>query len=242
MKYQIDISNSYQQFICLDSGIGIENYLSFDLTNIIDEFEVNLENIEVNMSEHIWYSSIIRKNPKSIIVNALGKIDLNDPSSILTILVRKAKLVIQNVKCIYLQMNGDDTEIYHTIDSNFYVNDKYIWLAGKSADYPNQEIKLKIIFSDKLDFIFEESDILIQTIEFDNYLTPHHVDVINKYQNLIINLKNRNIAELNVNNISSRFLDFDFSRNYFMSSEIGNIAIKDYKINSNCKISQISFF
>ncbi|WP_392551401.1 hypothetical protein RHO14_07865 [Orbus wheelerorum] len=229
MEYQLDITSNYQQFLCLDSCIGIENYLSFDFASINNDFEVNLENIEVNMSESIWYSPIIEKNPKSIISSGLAKIDLNDYSSIFTLLLRKAKLVIKNARCIYLKLIDNKDEIYHTVDSNFSIGDKYIWLVGKSADYPNMQVKLKIIFSDELNFIFEESDILIQTIEFDNFFTKQDVDFINQYQDYIIKLKNRSIDGLNVNNISSKFLDFDFSKNYFISSENGNIAIKNYK-------------
>ena len=228
MKYKLDITDSYQKFICLDNDIGIENYLSFDLENNTDDFEIILENIAVNMSEDFWYLPIIKQNPQTILNNALNEIDLNDLSSILVVLIRKAKLIIKKQKNLYLKINDGENEYFHSVDSNFNIGDKYIWLAGKSADYFNKEVKLKIIFSGRLNFIFEESDILIQTIDFQDYITDHEVDIINRYQALIVKLKNRNIAQLDLNNISSNFLEYDFSKNYFNSSEKGNIAYKNY--------------
>ncbi|MWP63315.1 hypothetical protein GQ593_13370, partial [Gilliamella sp. Pas-s25] len=191
MEYKLDVTNSYQEFICLDNNLGIENYLSFDLESGEDDFQVNLENIAVNMSEEIWYLPIIKQNPKSVLNNALNEIDLNDPSSILIILIRKARLIIKNFKNMYLKIHDEKNERFHSTDSNFTIGDKYIWLAGKSADYSDQKINLKIVFSGRLNFVFEESDILIQTIEFRDYITHHEVDIINRYQELIVKLKNR---------------------------------------------------
>lgn len=228
MKYKLDITDSYQKFICLDNDIGIENYLSFDLENSTDDFEVTLENIAVNMSEDFWYLPIIKQNSQTILNKALNEIDLNDLSSILVVLIRKAKLIIKKQKNLYLKINDEENEYFHSVDSNFNIGDKYIWLAGKSADYFNKEVNLKIIFSGRLNFIFEESDILIQTIDFQDYITDHEVDIINRYQALIVKIKNRNIAQLDLNNISSNFLEYDFSKNYFNSSEKGNIAYKNY--------------
>jgi len=56
-----------------------------------------------------------------------------------------------------------------------------------------------------LDFIFEESDIIIQTIDLQNYIKQHKIEFINKYQELIVKIKNRDISKLNLNNISSNF-------------------------------------
>lgn len=230
MKYRLDITDSYQKFICLDNDIGIENYLSFDLENNTDDFEVILENIAVNMSDDIWYLPIIKQNPQTVLNNALNEIDLNDLSSILVILIRKAKLIIKNPKNLYLKINDDENERFHSTDSNFTIGDKYIWLAGKSADYFNQEVNLKIVFSGRLNFVFEESDILIQTIEFRDYIKAHEVDIINRYQALIVKLKNRDITRLDLNNICSKFIEYDYSKNYFTNSENGNIAFKDYQV------------
>lgn len=69
-----------------------------------------------------------------------------------------------------------------------------------------------------MDFIFEESDIIIQTIDLQNYIKQHKVEFINKYQELIVKIKNRDISKLNLNNISSNFLQYDFSKNYFISN------------------------
>ncbi|WP_237397778.1 hypothetical protein, partial [Gilliamella sp. Pas-s25] len=66
--------------------------------------------------------------------------------------------------------------------------------------------------------------------EFRDYITHHEVDIINRYQELIVKLKNRNINQLDLNNIYSNFLEYVFSKNYFRSSEKGNIAYKNYVV------------
>lgn len=64
MQYKIDITDSYQQFICLDSDIGLNPY--FSLPDIIDiketKMHIRIDNIEVNMSDKKWFLPIISTN------------------------------------------------------------------------------------------------------------------------------------------------------------------------------------
>ena len=230
MDYELDITNSYLRFICLDNSLMIDSYYSFDLMKeCAESFTVNLENIEVQMIDSIWYAPIHQKNPNGIISRVLGKLDLDALDTILTVLLKKAKLIIKEPRSMHLKLIHKNEEIHHTVDSDFSVGDKSIWIAGKSADYADTDIKMEVIFSGELKFLFEESDILIELVNLEGHIPERDVGLINKYQDLMVRLKNRPISELKVNNVSSKFLDFYFLRSYFESSKGCKVAKKSYQ-------------
>lgn len=232
MNYKIDITESYQKFICLDSDIELSAY--FSLLDLSDEesseVNINIDNIEVNMSENKWLQPIVSKNKKSIINKELGMISIDEPDCIYSAIISKSTLSIDNVKCIYIALNNNGKEKNRSCDKGFDVGDRFIWLAGKSADFPNTRFSAMVVFSGSVQFSFEESDIIIQSLDLKQNINFSEAASINEKQDLIIQKKKRDINEMEFNNIRSKFLDYDFYRNYFTSDENGNIAIKRHSL------------
>lgn len=230
MQYNLDITDSYQQFICLDSDVGLSAYYSFTALNSINEnsISIHIDNIEVNMSESKWFSPVIIANTKSIINNGLSEINTNEPDCIYSIILSKSTLKITNIKCIYMSISQDGIDHYHSSDTGFDTGDHFIWLAGKSADVSNARFSAMIVFSGEIELSFEEKDIIIQSMGLNQNITPSEASVMNTSQELLVSKKKRSLKEMGLNNIKSNFLDFDFYSKYFRSDENINIAIKKH--------------
>lgn len=232
MQYNLDITDSYQQFICLDSDIGLSAYYSFpalDSINI-DSMNMHIDNLEVNMSDSKWFSPVIIANTKSIINNGLREINTNEPDCIYSIILSKSILKITNIKCIYMSISKDGIDHYHSSGTGFDTGDHFIWLAGKSADIFNARFSAMIIFSGGIELSFEERDIIIQSVGLNQNITPSEASVMNTSQELLVSKKKISLKEMGLNNIKSNFLDFNFYNRYFRSDENGNTAYKSFPI------------
>ncbi|EOC1565549.1 hypothetical protein ACI1AR_000886 [Cronobacter dublinensis] len=87
-----------------------------------------------------------------------------------------------------------------------------------------------LVFGGEINLNFHESDVVIESIEFNNFITPDDVDKFNKAQDSFICLKNRRIEDFGFNNIKSGFLEFEKNVKYFEHSETGNTAIRNHKV------------
>lgn len=227
--YSLDITESYERFICLESAVGLHHYLSFPDLELWknEKLTIMLENIEVNMCEEPWHSPIVSKNGNSIIVPSLNKVDIDEPGCIFTVVLRKAKVVV-GAKCILLRFDNGGNVYFHSQGSSFDIGDKYIFLAGKSSDYIDSMIWLNIVFSGSVFFEFDESDIIIQSIELDNNITQGSAKTINNTQGLFIKLKGRVFDPSKLNGVYSPLQDYKYLSPYFHCDENNNIAIKPY--------------
>lgn len=234
MQYNLDIKDSYQQFICLDSDVGLSAYYSFPALDIIntDSVIMHIDNLEVNMSDSKWFSPVIIANTKSIISNGLREINTNEPDCIYSIILSKSILKITNIKCIYMSINQDGIGHYHSSGTGFDTGDHFIWLAGKSADISSAQFSAMIVFSGEgeIEISFEEKDIIIHSVGLNQNITPSEASVMNTLQEFLVSKKQRNLKEMGLNNIKSNFLDFDFYNRYFKSDENGNIAYKSFPV------------
>lgn len=231
MEYKIDITNNYPRFFWLDNEVGIEQFISFDLIQERgNDIEINLENIAVNMDEKCWFLPILEKNPESIISDTVKTFNSESLDNIFTVLLKKAKLKIYNSKCLYAKYISEKKEYYHSDDSNFNIGDKCIWLSGYSADFRNTFIQLRVIFSGEVQIIFDETDILINTIDFESFIDKKCVETLNKTNAMLVDLKNRNFEKIKLNSIKSKFFDFEYLNEYFNDTSEGNIAIKNYSM------------
>lgn len=232
MKYKLDITDSYQQFICLDSDIGLAAYFSLlDLSDTdASKINISIDNIEVNMSEKKWFHPIISINKKSIINKGLEVLNIENPDCIYSAIISKSTLTIDNVKCVYISFGNDGKERNNSSDKGFDIGDRFIWLAGQSAEFPNTRFSAMIVFAGNVEFSFRETDIIIQSLDLKQNINHTEAASINEKQELVIAKKKRDINEIKFNNIKSNFLDYDFYRYYFTSDENGNIAIKNHFI------------
>ncbi|MBG5918795.1 hypothetical protein G3341_07765 [Providencia vermicola] len=85
-----------------------------------------------------------------------------------------------------------------------------------------------LVFDGEIDLNFHESDVVIESINYNNFITSDNVNDFNKAYDSFIALKNTTIESLGFNNIKSELLEFDCNVKYFDYSEVGNIAIKNY--------------
>ncbi len=65
MKLILNISDSYESFLCYEEMVGIKLYMSMPQFQIHHEKECNisLTNIAVNMDEELWRAPILLANP-----------------------------------------------------------------------------------------------------------------------------------------------------------------------------------
>ncbi|ELQ6151421.1 hypothetical protein DOX44_003324 [Cronobacter turicensis] len=87
-----------------------------------------------------------------------------------------------------------------------------------------------LVFGGGINLNFHESDVVIESIDFNNFVKSDDVDKFNKAQDSFISLKNRKIEDFGFNNIKSGFLEFEKNVKYFEHSETGNTAIRNYKV------------
>ena len=162
MKYILNISDSYERFLSFEEMAGIKLYMSMPQFQIHHEKECNisLTNIAVNMDEELWRAPILLANPNSTI-------SVNED---LVILLKSANLKIKNIQSLDLEIDTSNTEYYHSSGLNFNIGDRYIRCAGNSFDYQDAEIYIKIIFNGEVYLEFDEEDILIQTIGYQDQI------------------------------------------------------------------------
>lgn len=232
MQYKIDITDSYQQFMCLDSDIGLAAYFSLPDINDIKEtkMHIRIDNIEVNMSDKKWFLPIISTNEKSVINNGLKKINIDEPDCIYSVIISKSTLMVEGVKCVYLFFEKDGKKSYHTSGKGFNIGDRFIWLAGNSADFSDTRFSAMLVFSGKVEYAFDEKDVIIQSLDLEQKISYSEAQIINEAQRVLTSRKNRDTNEMELNNIRSKFLDYEFYRNYFVSDENGNIAYKSFSV------------
>lgn len=134
--------------------------------------------------------------------------------------------MVEGIKCVYVSFEKDGKKSYHTSGKGFNIGDRFIWLAGNSANFSNTIFSAMIVFSGKVEYAFEETDVIIQSLDLEQNISYSEAQVINETQRVLTARKSRDINDMEFNNIRSRFLDYEFYRNYFVSDENGNIAYK----------------
>ncbi|UXY10994.1 hypothetical protein N7922_00225 [Kosakonia sp. ML.JS2a] len=229
--YSLDITDSYERFICMSSGVGLHHYITFPEISSWGngDFFITLENIEINMYEDVWFSPILNNNPHSIIATLLKKVDVNEPDCILTVVLKRARVVMEK-KSVFMRLENGGENYYHSDDCGFDIGDKYILLAGRSADYHDTMVWLRMVFTGRLFLEFDESDIIAQSIELDNNISIESAKSLNKSQELFIGLKKRSFSALHLNGIKSPFHDYSYLSSYFSCDENNNISIKNHVI------------
>lgn len=230
-RYLLDITDSYERFICMSSDVGLRHYITFPEISSWgdDKFVVTLENIEINMYEDIWLSPIIDQNPNSIIASLLKEVDISQPECIFTVVLKRARVVMDKKSVFMLLQNGGEKH-FHSDDRGFDVGDKYILLAGRSADYHDTMVWLRIIATGKLFLEFYEFDIIVQSTELNNNISIESAKALNKAQELFIELKKRDFNVLRLNGVQSPFHDHAYLSRFFNYSKNNNVAIKSYYV------------
>ncbi|WP_234013777.1 hypothetical protein [Cronobacter dublinensis] len=230
INYKLDITDCYNQMICLDNFISLNSY--FSILDILDKKEkasILLNNIVVNMDEQSWYGAIVNNNNNSIVTRALNGTDVDELDAF-RLMLQRAELIVSGIKCVYIQLSTKTGDYYHSTGNEFRIGDKNIWLAGDCSDFESSTVKIMLVFGGEINLNFHESDVVIESIEFNNFITPDDVDKFNKAQDSFICLKNRRIEDFGFNNIKSGFLEFEKNVKYFEHSETGNTAIRNHKV------------
>ncbi|EOE6917857.1 hypothetical protein ACKS9G_004355, partial [Cronobacter turicensis] len=190
---------------------------------------VLLNNIVVNMDEKSWYGAIVNNNNNSIVTQTLKGINV-DELDVFRLMLQRAELTVSGIKCVYIKLSTKTGDYYHSTGNEFCIGDKYIWLAGDCSDFESSTVKIMLVFGGGINLNFHESDVVIESIDFNNFVKSDDVDKFNKAQDSFISLKNRKIEDFGFNNIKSGFLEFEKNVKYFEHSETGNTAIRNYKI------------
>lgn len=97
MNHKLDITNYHETMLHFQELIGLNVFIQFPVITeqLPSSYEINLENIAVNFySDEPAYKSILLNNPNNFIK------DYKDP----VILLKKSKLVINNIKCAQILM------------------------------------------------------------------------------------------------------------------------------------------
>lgn len=87
-----------------------------------------------------------------------------------------------------------------------------------------------LVFDGEIHLNFHESDIVIESINFNSHINFYNVNDFNKANDSFISLKKTRIENLGFNNVKSELLRFDNNIKYFDYSETGNVAIKNYNV------------
>ncbi|MFD1093739.1 hypothetical protein [Providencia vermicola] len=228
MKYNIDITRSYPKMICLDNNIDLKSYFSIsDLIGNSISSSISMSNIIVNIDDKEWYNPVITKNSDGIVAKALKSIE-NEELDILTLMLKKATLNISGIKSTYIQVKSGARDYYHSEDNEFSIGDKCIWLVGYSSDYVNSMVNIMLIFNGTVTIEFDETDILIESINYKYFIDPVSVNIFNNALDLFVETKKRWVDKNNFNGIKSSLLNFDGFISYFDDTEYGSIAIKNY--------------
>lgn len=98
----------------------------------------------------------------------------------------------------------------------FFIMHGYIYNCKKA------KLRILIVYSRKMEVLFQENDIVPITLNFEEFLTKQEIDKINN--ELYMSLGYQNIDSSLMNGRKSDFFNADLFLNYFK----GGVAIKNY--------------
>ena len=225
MKYRIDLTDSYRYCIDFDGWSGVECYAFLP---IIEKdtatLRMHLENVSINMDEDIYRDQILSVNPKSII-------NINKD---LTILVKKALLTIENIRCYDLKIMHNNRDYYHSSGLKFNIKDRFMVCGGRDIEHLDSDIVSRAIFNGNVFLELEEESILPLMIGCDDLVGGYEgITKINHQKESEIAMKNKILDISRFNNIESPIWDFDFLIKYFPNHGGYREAIKSYPQTNN---------
>lgn len=226
MNYDINITKGYPALLNLDNSSELCTYFSIEHGSSYEKVVLSVENLEINADRDLWCNQAIAENPSGVIAQFQDIYD--DELSIASFLLRKAKIVIEGDVTYCMCISNNKEEIYHSPPVSFSKGSKYIYAYAKSSEYKNSNIGIYIFFSGALRILFEDSDVLLQMVEFKNCFSTEDVKVINSSQDILNGLRCKDIDRALFNNKKSLFFDFDFLIRYFEHTEDVHTALKDY--------------
>ena len=211
--------------------IGLNVFIQFPVITeqLPTSYEINLENIAVNFyNDAPAYQDVLRNNPNNFIK------DYEDP----VILLKKSKLVINNIKCAQILMVNKvkKKDYFHSWDIQFSKGDFEIICYGKSLDYPDTMTFISVIYIGSVELLFDESDMLLHTIGTEILFSQKEIEAINTKQAEKIITYGNNIEDLNINNRYSRLWEPDYNNQFFKRTDDYSslsVAIKDYDGSDN---------
>lgn len=222
MKYKIDITDSYENFIDFDGWSGVTNYSS--LPKIVPRSttcHMYLENTSIRMDENIWRDQILSVNPKSTI-------NIADD---LLILARRAILTIENVRCYDLRVIYKEHDYYHSSGLTFDMKDRFIVFGGYDVEHLDSNIFGRAICNGNIFLELEEKEILPLMINGDDEVIGGEKGItkINNEKQKELIKRNRLLDISHFNAIKSPIWDYTFTSNYFIDMDGYREAIKNYK-------------
>lgn len=223
MNYKLDITNHYVTMIHFDEMIGLNNFIEIPIIteNLSPSYEINLENIAINLyTDEPYYNIILQKNPHSFIKN------YEDP----VVLLKKAKLIIKNTKCAQILM-VNEKDYFHSWPTQFLKNDLAIVCYANSLTFQDTMVYVRVIFSGSIELLFNEENMILHTVGYDVFINQDQIRTLNEKMRQKIEYKQINIDALKFNNKKSYLWDRNYFDQYFSQEEKFNyryIAIKDY--------------
>lgn len=223
MNYKLDITNHYVTMIHFDEMIGLNNFIEIPIIteNLSPSYEINLENIAINLyTDEPYYNIILQKNPHSFIKN------YEDP----VVLLKKAKLIIKKTKCAQIIM-VNEKDYFHSWRTQFLKNDLAIVCYANSLTFQDTMVYVKVIFSGSVELLFNEENMILHTVGYDVFINQDQIRTLNEKMRQEIEYKQINIEDLKFNNKKSHLWDRNYFDQYFSQEEKFNyryIAMKDY--------------
>ena len=98
-------------------------------------------------------------------------------------------------------------------------------------DYPDTMTFISVIYTGSVELLFDESDMLLHTIETEILFNQKEIEAINTKQAEKIIAYGNNIENLNINNRYSRLWNPDYDQQFFSCTDKSpycRFAIKDY--------------
>lgn len=223
MNYKLDITNHYATMIHFDEMIGLNNFIGIPVIteNLSPSYEINLENIAINLyTDEPFYNIILKKNPHSFIKN------YEDP----VVLLKKAKLIIKNTKCAQILM-VNEKDYFHSWRTQFLKNDLAIVCYANSLTFQDTMVYVRVIFSGSVELLFNEENMILHSVGYDVFINQDQIRALNEEMHQKIQYKKINIEDLKFNNKKSHLWNRNYFAQYFSQEEKFDyryIAIKDY--------------
>lgn len=213
MKYTYDLTGIDDCFFPPEYGI-VENYLSLNLCN--KNISMSSENMEIYISWDEFLENHRKNYPNSIL-------STEDYSDDCWCFLKKININLYEIKMLSVIIEGNNEKFFHTI-GNFNAGDRVFFIKGYSKKYKNIKITMFIVYSLKIEVMFEESDIVPITLNFKEVMNNDNIIKINKEKYLEIDRKSNKFISNLVNNKRCNFFNNDFFMDYFKDG----IAIKNY--------------
>lgn len=164
----------------MDSEEVTPPFLSLQNTINNGKLFVSIDNLIANISDPIIYNHLSNQKANGIIAKAVDSLDLSHKFKDLEIFLLNCVFTFSDTLGVSYVLSNGSVELTYNI-GNTSENQLFYIINGKSLDFSDMNIEIQIYLSknSKIEVLFKEIDVIINSVNFNHLLNNKSLFTIN---------------------------------------------------------------